>query len=82
MAQLPTTRTGWALLSALILIVVLGIWCFNLNGRVNRLEDHNRALVAWGDDVRRWSVSVSTAIWGPGSDPCCLPPKPPPELEQ
>ena len=71
----------WVL--ALLGLALIGafIWCFMLSQTVNRLERHNTELVRWTREVQTWSESVSAALWGPGGDPCCIPPKPPPELQ-
>ena len=80
----PVVKSGvpwWvAILIGLVAVGAL-IWCFTLSRSVNRLEKHNTELVEWGREVQAWSVSVTRAVWGPGGDPCCVPPKPPPELE-
>ena len=75
---------GWVKAAiALMALAVIGalIWCFLLSRTVNRLERHNADLVRWTREVQAWTVGVSNALWGPGGDPCCEPPKPPPELE-
>ena len=71
----------WVLLLAVIAAAVALIWTVMLSRTVDKLERHNRALVRWAAEVTTFSEGVSAALWGPGGDPCCVPPKAPPELQ-